>query len=126
MTFTDDDCWLYLGPSFNNLKAGLPYGVCGRFSAHRASYETFKGLIPKGLTIDHLCKNTLCVNPEHLEAVSLRENLLRGNGVSARNARKTTCRKGHPYDATNYRGVRYCLVCEREKQRRNYRLRNPL
>lgn len=69
--------------------------------AHRASYEEFVGVIPDDLTIDHLCRNRSCVNPEHLEAVTIHTNILRGDGVAAMNARKTECPQGHPYDDRN-------------------------
>ena len=88
---------------------------------HRAIYEKFVGPIPDGLTIDHLCRNRLCVNPAHLEPVTLAANVLRGESLPAKNARKTHCPKGHPYDETNThitkQGWRICKACNRERQR---------
>jgi hypothetical protein len=83
----------------------------GKIAAHRWSYEWHIGPIPPGLHIDHLCRNRLCVNPDHLEAVTPIENLLRSEG----NHKKTHCPKGHPYDELNtYRtpaGGRICRTC---------------
>ncbi len=78
--------------------------------AHRAMYELANGAIPDGLDLDHLCRNTLCVNPEHLEPVTRRENVLRGTGPAALNARKMTCSRGHPLAPTGD-GRRYCPTC---------------
>lgn len=69
--------------------------------AHRYAYLRFIGPIPEGLHLDHLCRVRSCVNPAHLEAVTNKENGLRGVGAGALNARKTHCPKGHPYSGDN-------------------------
>lgn len=79
------------------------------------------GPIPEGLSLDHLCRVPLCVNPRHLEPVPLAENILRGTGPAANNLRKTTCVKGHPFDATRTGGRwRRCSICQREAWKRSY------
>lgn len=67
--------------------------------AHRHFYTLAVGEIPKGLTLDHLCNNPSCINPKHLEPVTLRENLLRGR--TGKNLLKTHCPRGHPYNNEN-------------------------
>jgi hypothetical protein len=84
--------------------------------AHRASYEAHVAKIPIGMVIDRLCRNTRCVNPDHLEVVSRRVNTLRGNGVTAMHSRKTHCIKGHELSGNNvylWRGGRQCRECNR-------------
>jgi hypothetical protein len=112
-------CWLFTGAKvtgYGVLSRG-PAGA-GRIQAHRAAWELLVGPIPEGLQIDHLCRVRNCVNPDHLEPVTPRENFLRGEGVSGKNARKTHCPQGHPYDEQNtYRtptGGRQCLTCRRQ------------
>ncbi len=90
--------------------------------AHRWAYEDLRGAIPGGLTIDHLCRNRQCVNPHHMEIVSMGVNVLRGNGPPAINARKEHCPQGHPYAGDNLRvkpnGWRYCRKCQLTDQRK--------
>jgi hypothetical protein len=81
--------------------------------AHRVSYALFKGPIPEGLTIDHLCRTPACVNPDHLEAVTLSENSRRAA------VRKPYCPRGHLKDGVYTRKdgevSPYCLECKRVK-----------
>lgn len=90
--------------------------------AHRWSYEHRFGPIAPGLVIDHLCRNTSCVNPDHLEAVTQQENLLRAVGIGKHNTEKTHCPKGHPYAGDNLyippsRPNRMCRTCRRDAKR---------
>jgi hypothetical protein len=92
-----------------------------KLRAHRAFYEHFIGPIPDGHVPDHLCRNTWCCNPNHLEPVTQRENILRGDGIASRNAAKTHCPQGHPYSTENtngYNGYRACRICARERTRK--------
>jgi len=86
---------------------------------HRLMYEIHRGKIKKGMTIDHLCKVTRCVNPKHLDACTLKENILRGTGRGALNARKVVCRRGHAFVKMSD-GTRYCFECARISYREYY------
>ena len=89
--------------------------------AHRFAYELLVGPIPQGFTLDHLCRSRACVRPEHLEPVTNKDNVLRGNGLTALNARKTQCPQGHPYDLfnthCNLKGGRVCRECRKRESR---------
>jgi hypothetical protein len=108
-------CWEWEGSKWKGYGRinvdGRPRG------AHRVLYEAIVGPIPPGLTLDHLCRNRSCVNPDHLEPVSMRVNTLRGIGPAAIHAAQTECIHGHPFDEANtYRkrnGSRDCRTCNR-------------
>ena len=91
--------------------------------AHVLAYEVIHGPVPKGLELDHLCRNRACVNVEHLEAVSHQENMRRGDreAMGLRNRSKTECPKGHPYDSANTyvrrNGGRFCRACNALRMR---------
>lgn len=81
--------------------------------AHRFAYEHQVGQIPEGLELDHLCRVTSCVRPDHLEPVTHAENMRRGVG-GINSSSKTHCPQGHPYDETNT----YINVSEGQRRRR--------
>ena len=103
-----DGCWKWLGRRHS---AG--YGVISvdgqECLAHRISYELAIGTIPFGLEIDHLCRNRMCVRPDHLEAVSHRENVRRGPSETMRLFRSGKCKQGH--QRTSDRVGKACLEC---------------
>lgn len=92
-----------------------------REMAYRFAYEFYKGPIPAGYDVDHLCRNIKCWNPDHLDAVTHRENVLRGVGPSAINAAKTRCKNDHEFTPENTRltprGKRDCRECDRMRDR---------
>lgn len=116
-----DDCWLWTA-ALDAKGYGFFRGEPISTRAHRVAYTLTVGPIPKGLELDHLCRNRACVNPAHLEPVVHRENVLRGDAGLARarlESAKTHCPQGHPYDDINtYRrstGHRTCRSCARER-----------
>lgn len=122
-----NDCWLWAG-RVNRLDYGrYAIKIDGKWRerpAHRLMYENLVGEIPEGLVLDHLCRVTRCVNPDHLEPVTVGENVLRGDGVRVQSS-KTHCPNGHPYSEANIRLikqgkyiVRTCRTCINAYRRR--------
>jgi hypothetical protein len=117
-----DGCWDWLGTPTND-----GYGQIRihrkTIRAHRFSYEYFCRMeIPKGMMMDHICRNRLCVRPDHLRLATSRQNALENStGKSALNSQKTHCKNGHPYDISNilfcktrYGTARRCSICTQE------------
>lgn len=127
-------CWEFTG----YILPVTGYGQLGRNTpAHRVAWFKEHGqLPPKGMQVDHTCHNKdllcmggacvhrRCVNPAHLEAVTLTENVMRGRGFGAANAAKTECVNGHPFSSENTVissiGKRVCITCRRNQQRASY------
>ena len=115
-------CWLFQGSKLSNGYGQLFDGERKNAMAHRTSYRAFKGEIPAGFQVDHLCKTVACINPDHLEAVPPRVNNARSDSPTAINARKTHCIHGHPFDAASVRqdsrqGLRECRRCRELRNR---------
>lgn len=119
-----DECWVWTGTTAGPGRYGH-FHVSGgdnpnrvRQYAHRWAYEERFGPIPDGLTIDHLCRNKLCVNPAHLEPVTLAVNIARTTGIKhGPYDVGTHCQHGHartPENTSiNAYGYRVCRVCNR-------------
>jgi hypothetical protein len=116
-------CWLWSGSLYKDGygRVTLP-GSPRHIRAHRAVYEAHHGPIQAGLVLDHLCRVRCCVNPAHLEPVTVRENTLRGVGPASRRAKVTHCPAGHPYSDGNVYAPRAngtgraCRICTRHRQ----------
>jgi hypothetical protein len=118
------ECWLWTGATD---KDGYGRFAIGKreHRAHRWCFEHLRAPIPAGLTIDHLCRNTSCVNPWHLEPVPAEVNIKRRAGTDGG---RDHCRNGHPYTESSVyelRGVRYCRPCA-VIHSRNYRNRKAV
>lgn len=115
-TLTPNGCWEWRGRSDTGYGAA---GWNGEVNAHRSMYRLMLGPIPPGMELDHLCRNRACCNPDHLEVVTHRENVLRGDSPAAHHARQTHCVNGHEFTPDNIysppRGGRQCRACKRER-----------
>lgn len=124
-------CWKWLGAKNKSGHGVIGVGPKKLQGPHRVAYELFIGPIPEGAHLDHLCARwpgglgPSCVNPWHLEPVSLFENVARsGKQVAVLNRAKTHCPQGHPYDEKNTGhsagNRRYCRACHRDRARAKY------
>lgn len=122
---TESGCWIWEGRT--DFGYGTAWFKQKRTKAHRFVFEVLKGPIPKGLQLDHLCRVRCCVNPDHMEPVSHRTNILRGIGHTAVNHKKIYCKRGHRLEGYNVMHIhagnsilRSCRICSvsRTKQYR--------
>ena len=115
-------CWLWIGAIKSNGYGVIRNGArgTGYSYAHRYAYIAFRGLIPAGAQIDHLCRLRCCVNPDHLEPVSCRENLRRGTHPNIILHRNRTCKQGHFLNPENsyYQadGRQFCKTCSKRRR----------
>jgi hypothetical protein len=112
----DDGCWSWTAFVDPRTGYGLFRMPTGTTQAHRAAYQLLVAPIPRGLTIDHRCRNKRCVNPSHLEPVPMQVNIDRGPS-----ARRLFCVNGHAMSPDNCGnrsdGRRYCAECHRQDAR---------
>lgn len=124
-------CWVWQrqknAKGYSRITTPQPFNR--KVRAHRVSYILTRGPIPYGMTLDHLCRNTSCVNPDHLEPCSAVENRARSpHQLGAIHAAKTHCPQGHPYEGDNLRpnhlrgGNRDCSTCHRARHQRDMAL----
>lgn len=120
------ECWPWRGRLYGGYgKYGFAYR---QFLAHRLAFILTHGSIPSGLTLDHLCRNRACINPAHLEPVTLAENVLRGESPPTKNRERTHCLNGHPLSGSNLyfygpmKNWRGCLTCRRKRNAEWHRM----
>lgn len=108
-------CWEWLGARMPNGYGYIFMGVLGRQYVHRFSVKWSGREIPKGMQVDHLCRNRGCANPLHLDVVTPKVNSHRGGSPWAMKARKQVCPQGHRYTPENTitkkNGCRTCKTC---------------
>jgi len=123
---SENGCWEWRG---HTCKGYGGFSFQGKeIQAHCFSYEYFKGPIPKGLHLDHLCRNRKCINPDHLEPVTPRENLRRGESPNWKTNREGRCKHGHDMSNPKIRknGTKTCRECANQRWRESYYRRKEM
>lgn len=106
-------CWAWLGGTDENGYGKFSPKHAKTVLAHRFAYQLYQAEIPNGMVLDHLCRTPSCVNPNHLEPVTNRENVRRGLSGTLR----THCKRGHsqtPENVSVRRSQTVCMPCNRE------------
>ena len=109
-------CLVWTGPTAGEGYGNTTFGTRDRLYVHRIAVEATTGEIPPGMEVDHLCRNRVCVNPDHLEVVTHEENVRRARAWFV----KPVCPRGHDDFFIDKTNARHCRVCDRDRKRSKY------
>ena len=122
----EGECWLWQGP-LDRDGYGTFYLRGAARRAHRVAWFMINGEIPAGYVVNHTCRRRHCVNPQHLNCMTVVDNALRDStSLGYLNSQKMYCPQGHPYDTTvEYKGrrQRVCSICDKQRRREAKRRR---